>query len=224
MDGGASSALDDPAGAAPPRRRASPPGRKQERYDRDHVTRSEYSIRTYWPRKKRLANKGLRARTRQLIPLVEDPRRGAAAQAELARPRRTPVRKWPSPSLREVVAEKLEWRRERVGRNFFKDPYRSDQHREPFAAFLAALVAERAGEAREHAAVVAGWFEEGRTLWGAPWPPYGPQRPWLRAFFADEPAWEARLTGWVEQTLERRLRPWPGPRLKGRAAERARAW
>jgi hypothetical protein len=123
-----------------------------------------------------------------------------------------------------VVAEKLEGRRERVGRNFFKDPYRSDQHREPFSAFLAALVAERSGEAREHARVVAAWFEERRTLCGAPWPPYGPQRPWLRAFFADEPAWEARLTRWVEQTLERRLRPWPGPRSRRRPAERTTAW
>src|SRR5262245_44402802 len=104
-------------------RRRTPPEKKKDRYDRDHVVVAEYSLRKAWPRKKRHANQKARTRTRDILQTATDEQSLEAFPPELVAVRPRSIRPKPISSVRERVEHQLELRRSRLAWNFFKQPY-----------------------------------------------------------------------------------------------------
>jgi hypothetical protein len=167
-------------------RRRSPPEKKQLAYERDHPTYAEYphALRRTWPKKKAIAQRSFRRRVKLALATGHD--------RALADVRRDGMRKWSPPSLDECVRDKLHGRAYRIAYNFFKRPYVSEIHREPFTRFLEALMEERRGKARDHACAMALNLHGGSR-----WSRWASRREWLERFFADEPEMCDLLTSWI---------------------------
>ena len=100
--------------------------------------------------------------------------------------------------LGEAVQSRLEQRRDRMGRRFFKDTYSTGLHREKLIALLEPIVAGRTEESYEVSLVFQGVIDGG-DLEGDE-----RRREWLSAFFEDAPEWETTLREWIAEM--RRLR------------------
>ncbi len=125
------------------------------------------------------------------------------ATIDLDRVDRRTVATWTNPTLGEHVQQALEKRVQRVAWNFFKHPYDTDRHRQPFARFLAALTAGRRGHSGEMARRFGLILDAPMRADPGPvrvWPPSLSQNhQWLSAFFADEPDWKPKLRSWIAE-------------------------
>lgn len=178
--------------------------RVQQRYVGEYLRREVVN----WRKKKQLRNQTYRTRIQQGLDraLID-------AGADLGDIDPVPVRRvksqrrfWGPVPLGEWVEEKLARRTERTAWNFFKQPYRGDRDREPFAAFLFSLTQGRSEHSRQVARVFAGILgmthplarqDQDRRHYRI-----GSSAPfWMGRFFQDEPAWEGRLRAWVLERL-----------------------
>jgi hypothetical protein len=174
-------------------------GRKSKERDlEERLVVSEYphAFRRKWPAKKARANREVRHVVRQVLNSPGGLPAPEAAENSGSL-RRREVKKWPGSSVtrRELVSGKERRRLRRVGWNYFKEPYRSRNHRERFVEFLRDIVADRSPDVATRAAVVADWMNPAA-------PPLGVATiaKWLERFFRDEPSWRSRLVEWVERS------------------------
>jgi hypothetical protein len=147
-------------------KRLTPQQKKKLEYTKDHYVIAEYphSFRRTWPKKKQRANQAYRHHVRQALGAADQDKVSGVAQRPYRRP------KWGVVSLGERVALRRRKLGLRLGWNFFKSPYQSQYHRESFAAFLHTLMAEKSGEALDHARAVQGWLTPSQEL--TPWLPH----------------------------------------------------
>ncbi len=99
----------------------SPPAKKRNALDRDHVVAAEYphGFRKLWPRKKAWFNRSYRRKVRQLLPTPSD---DLAADPV----RREPMPKWGVVSVRERVRSKLLKREAMIGAHKARRSRRAD--------------------------------------------------------------------------------------------------
>jgi hypothetical protein len=190
--------------------RRNPQEKKALAYRKDHEVQAEFphAFRRQWPRNKARSQRAFRRRVQQLlaqvhaVPTDEDDASGAI-QAEAFR--RKQVRKWGVITLRERVEAAYEQRICTTAWNFFKKPYRREEHRERFAAFLETITASITPYLRDVACFLGDVLDgtdalaTGRHVYQ----PLPSQRAWLHAFLADEPAWESRMRTWIERATGR---------------------
>lgn len=158
-----------------------------------------------WRRKRRGANRAERSRVAALLAGARgDVEQGAVdpEEVDVGGVLRKRIEKWGATPLGQWVKDRLDRRIARYAWNFFKDPYRSELHREPFSRVLDALVKDRDGgetslgqrlrillDAVDSPMAAAVEHHDHQVVRDARW---------LRAFFDDEPEWRARLRGWLE--------------------------
>jgi hypothetical protein len=127
-----------------------PREKKRLRYSRDRVSGAEYphAARRHVPQKKALYHRALRSKTRQALREVA---RASDSGDSFAPP--DPrllggLYPWShTVALGDAVQGALQWRVGWTGSNYFKKPYKSSVHREPFAQFLRSLVQGQSGRA-----------------------------------------------------------------------------
>jgi hypothetical protein len=100
--------------------------------------------------------------------------------------------------LGEAIAVRWSSRAKLVLMSFFRDPYQTELHHDRFVTWLSSLPQRRTWYRR----ALTTWFEHllgpERSDWERNYDPIVREgRPWLRAFFADEPEWEPRLRAWI---------------------------
>jgi len=186
------------------KKRRTPQEQKRLRYTKDHVVLAEYPhlFRKSWPKKKAGRNQVYRRKVRQALIISPGETPDAQVlQSEAQTIRRKPILRWGAVSLQERVAIKLRIRRSRLGWDFFTRPYSTARDREHFVAFLTALTAGKSNESAKYALVVSEWIDPSSEP-QSPWLKVAEKRQWLRAFFRDEPEWEARLRNWIDSRLE----------------------
>jgi hypothetical protein len=195
-------------------RRRTPQEKKRLEYDRDRFVEAEnpHLFRKGWPKKKARTSRRDRRRAERLLEGIRN--RPADAVVEHAddvaltaehvgsvRPGRS-LWKAGILTVRERVAHRKLQRVNRTGFHFFSRDYESAEHRKPFAAFLASLVAG-AGPGSDAMAEHLADLLDGRVH-----NPYTDhwrlrRRAWLRAFFRDEQEWEPRLRKWLDARLSK---------------------
>jgi len=189
-------------------RRRDPREAKELDYARHRRGAAEYphAWRRQLPRKKAGAQRAFRRSTAEALRAARgrvQTGRAERAAENLDDVRRRAVESWPSPTLAEHVARVLDNRVERVAWNYFKSPYDSERHRQPFARFLATVTSGRPGHPRALAQRFARILATPPAATSGPlhsWPPDpAHNHRWLLAFFADEPDWQQRLHQWISE-------------------------
>jgi hypothetical protein len=173
--------------------RKAPQEKKALSYSRDHVIRAEKRSKPsqHAAAQKERANRKFRRQAHQALEveqdtLAVDPLEDASVDAI----RREPIQKARATPLGRWIEDRLGRRVERTAANYFKRQYSSAEHREKFAAFLDSTVRGHTENSRKLAEYFAAVLDpEAREGTGT--------REWLRAFFRDEPLWEARLRAWI---------------------------
>jgi hypothetical protein len=190
------------------KRRKTPQEKKANEYAKDHLVtgfeasyRVARNFRKSWPRQKVHAGKAYRRATNQRL-------HAQAAQGDTSSNlpyyepiRRRMVRKWPGSitPLGKVVEERIEKRVIGSAQDFFWYDYESDRDCARFSAFLQSRVGGRTAKSRLLAFYLRDLMEpsnEGRWADNEWLSEKGQQ--WLRAFFRDEPEWEARVRAWID--------------------------
>lgn len=100
---------------------------------------------------------------------------------------------WKPMRLGEAIEDRKGYRAAEAGRRFFREPYDSHRHREPFRKFLEALV--------EGGVAASEVLAERFAFYLRP-PCRHPDVEFLAGFLEDEPEWRARLEDWVSKTLD----------------------
>jgi hypothetical protein len=190
------------------KRPKTPQQKKALSYAKDRRVGAEYphAFRRYWPRKEAHASRQYRRGVRQ--SLVHELRTlPAEALDDIAASsiRREEVRKWgPNIPLGQRVPDRLSLRVVRTASNFFNRPYVAERDHARFVALLASLSARRTSWSREQARAFNMLLDPpeydtpvSHHLLGR----REQRQEWLRAFFADEPAWEQRIRAWVRSQL-----------------------
>ena len=186
-------------------RRRTPQEKKALEYAQDHISYPN----SRECEKKRRANREYRHRVHKILARVkgwqgdylED-----ETQTDKVTPR--PVGKaWEVFPLGDVVARRLKLRAERTAWKFFRRKYWAPRDRIRFIAYLTSLVEGKT----QHSANLASLFADvldvrtQRDLLASLQPfDYweSKRKPWLYAFFQDEPEWRERVRGWVESFEE----------------------
>jgi hypothetical protein len=177
-------------------KRRDPALEKAKDYKHQSVNVAEYPKRAMVSRRKK--KKGLNRRVRRKVvqllieqtPLRDDQEHRLPEALKVHR-----IPKADNAKLKTALEYKLQRRSSTLAANFFKQPYSSNL-REGFVAFLEQLTAGNSETAVNQR--VAEYFghcleppPNQRWLLG--------KKLWLEAFFADEPEWQGRLVGWIEQ-------------------------
>ena len=164
--------------------RRSPKEKKEDSYRHEWRARSridQSALRIGRRRRKAGINRANRRLARG--ELADLPNKGE----DLIIPERPPWDRWHVPvRLDRWVESRVEGRRDRAGRRYFKEPYDSERHRRRFAAFLAAVL-ETCGDEARH--LVPIWQDRLEDYFRA--------RPWLECFFQDEPLFRDALDSWI---------------------------
>lgn len=186
--------------------RKTPQEKKALDYKKTHLNMAEYphAFRRHWPRTEARTNRKYRRQIAQLLDQIEyttlnDESEELNAQALPIR--RDEVRKKSGViSLHDRVSGTLEYRVSRTGWNYFKKPYDSSLHHEPFIGLLTALTSGKNDHARELALLFNEFLDPPEiTDYPKPeaWKAESSIRSWLKAFFVDEPEWEPLLRTWI---------------------------
>lgn len=157
-----------------------------------------------WRKKRRGVNRAERSRVAALLGEARDDLEHGAIDPEevdVGGVFRKRIEKWGATALGQWVKTQLDRRISRYAWNFFKDPYQSEQHREPFSKVLDALIKDSDGgdtqlgqrlqillDAVDSPMAAAVEHNDRQVVRDARW---------LRAFFEDEPEWRARLRAWL---------------------------
>jgi hypothetical protein len=184
------------------KRRKTPQEKKANEYTKDHivVTECRRCFRIGYPRARKWANQKYRRRVKQLV-------NGFAAHEENDFPdkahpnliRREKVTKTSGVSpLGEFIGRRTEARVRRTAQNYFRYSYTGTDDREGFIAFLRSQIVGRTAYSSRIADYLGNLIdpsgrpagESARYFWDK-------EHAWLRAFFHDEPEWEARVRAWI---------------------------
>lgn len=188
------------------KQRKPPQEKKAESYTKDSLYRawrSDKADRKKRPKAKALDHRVQRHREQNALHAAVTG--GEDTVADGPAPVRKPEIRYNSISY--PLVEALEGRRSRdvnaIAFNYFKDPYSSEDHREPFARFLADVVAGGTGDSQALASLFRETLELPESINCAAGRQH--QRSlrsgWMHKFFADEPDWETRLREWIESSL-----------------------
>jgi hypothetical protein len=181
------------------KQRRSPQEKKALAYDRDHVSRgwsSGATFRKHWRKKEQSAERAYRRASHvaaHALAATEDPE-GLDTEGRVRRRR---LKKSAPPSLREVVAHKLERRRGSVGVKRRRKPERARWTVRSWERYLSDLLRnKRVGRVQRLRDLPAFVVAEAQ---GRVQDPEG-----LATFLRRNPVWLVRLRAWRRSLLERR--------------------
>ena len=183
-------------------RKRTPQTKKELDYEKQHFSACEYphAFRKNWPRKKARVNREYRRKADVLLSKISiEPAAALEQKIEykgLTRNRfgksvlRKRLRKLGVETLKERVDWRLVKRTSQIGRNYFKDPYRSEKHKAGFIRFLQSNVITSSKLAISYAS----FFDE---VLDTSHRTYITQYGWLQCFFKDAAGWERTLRRWI---------------------------
>ena len=187
-------------------RHRKPPGqRKEEEYSNEYRYKAWHSSkadRRNRPLLKAIEHRSLRRKVKQVFPAQP-----SGVEPEVADAMTTEATPAPLPSYRTYsstavpLAQHLRRSRYRrlaaTGRHFFRSPYASAVHREPFSRFLENVLAGGTGDSVELARLFKGLLDSDGVI-DRRWLH---RSTWIQSFLRDEPHWEPRLRARIARTL-----------------------
>lgn len=187
------------------RKRRTPRLKKADEYDRDHHQPNSHGFWRTWREVKARAHRKSRRKVTRLerdaIATAHDPEAFEAAEGRVTH-RMDRLTKGGTPSVRERVRLQRQARLWRTGWDrFFRRPFDPAADRRPFRRFLESIMEGRSGQAVELARYFRSILAPPRRGRGAEGVESTTAR-WLRQYFADDAALEARFRRWIARTSE----------------------